>query len=69
MIAAYIGSAAVSAGVYLMLRRKPPKTRMTVSVSLFLVLCALFTVWFINTGGTYGIMGKNGITPDWANEH
>jgi len=68
MIAAYIGSAAVSAGVYLMLRSRTQKTRLAVSVSVFLVLCALFTVWFINTGGTYGIMGKNGITPDWATE-
>ncbi|WP_417878498.1 hypothetical protein [Vibrio sp.] len=69
MIVAYIGSAAVSAGVYLMLRRKPRKTRLTIAVTVFSVLCALVTVWFINTGGTYGIIGKNGITPDWANEH
>lgn len=68
MITAYIGSAALSAGVYLMLRRKPRKTRMAVSVSILFVLSAAFTVWFINTGGTYGIMGKNGITPDWATE-
>ncbi|OYR07443.1 hypothetical protein CEV31_4161 [Brucella thiophenivorans] len=67
MIAAYIGSAAVGAGVYLMMRRKPRKTRFSISLSIFLVLCALFTVWFINTGGYYGIMGKNGIIPDWAN--
>ncbi|WP_318578384.1 hypothetical protein [Ochrobactrum sp. AN78] len=52
-----------------MLRSKPPKTRLTIATSVFLVLCALLTVWFINTGGTYGIMGKNGITPDWANEN
>ncbi|MDH7789149.1 hypothetical protein QBD00_000032 [Ochrobactrum sp. AN78] len=69
MITAYICSAALSAGVYLMLRSKPPKTRLTIATSVFLVLCALLTVWFINTGGTYGIMGKNGITPDWANEN
>ncbi|MEN5298791.1 hypothetical protein ABE530_10610 [Brucella sp. TWI559] len=69
MIAAYIGSAAVGAGVYLMLRRKQRKPRLNISVTVFLVLCALFTVWFINTGGTYGIMGKDGITSDWANEH
>ncbi len=68
MITAYIGSAALSAGAYLMLRCKPRNVRLTIAVTMFLVLCALFTVWFINTGGTYGIMGKNGITPDWANE-
>ncbi|MBB4096096.1 hypothetical protein [Brucella pecoris] len=66
MITAYIGSAAVSAGVYLMLRNRTQKMRLAVSASVFFVLFALFTVWFINTGGTYGIMGKNGIAPDWA---
>jgi len=69
MIAAYIGSAAVGAGVYLVLRRKPRKTRLIIAVTVFLMLCAIFTVWFINTGGTYCIVGKNGITPDWATEH
>ncbi|MCX2697252.1 MULTISPECIES: hypothetical protein [Ochrobactrum] len=68
MIAAYIGSAAVSAGVYLLLKRKARKTRLIISWSVFLVLCALFTIWFINTGGEYGIMGKNGINPDWARQ-
>lgn len=69
MIMAYIGSAVVSIGVYLMLRCRPRKARLAVSVSVSLALWALFTVWFINTGGTYSIIGKNGITPDWANEH
>lgn len=69
MIAAYVGSAAVSIGIYLMLKRKPQKTRLTIAITVFLVLSAAITVWFINTGGTYGIMGKNGITPEWANEH
>lgn len=67
MLAAYIGSAVVGAGTYLILRRKAQKKRLIMAISVFLVLSALFTVWFINTGGSYGIIGKNGITPDWAN--
>ena len=68
MIAAYIGSALFSAGVYLMLRRTARKKRIVIAISIFLVLCATFTVWFINTGGYYGIMGTNGIDPDWAHK-
>lgn len=68
MIAAYVSSAAVGAGVYLLLRRRPSRTRLTISVCVFLALCAIFSVWFINTGGIYGIMGKNGITPDWSQQ-
>lgn len=68
MIAAYVSSAAVASGVYLLLRRSPRRTRITVSASVFLFLCAIFSVWFINTGGTYGIMGKNGITPDGSQQ-
>ncbi|MEN5277445.1 hypothetical protein ABE527_10880 [Brucella sp. TWI432] len=67
MITGYIGAAAVSVGIYLMSRSKPRKTRLGIAVTVFLLLCAVFTVWFINTGGTYGIIGKNGIKPDWAN--
>lgn len=66
MIAAYIGSAVFSAGVYLMLRRTARKKRLLIAISIFLLLGAAFTVWFINTGGYYGIMGTNGIDPDWA---
>lgn len=66
MIAAYISSAAVGASVYLILRHRPTRTRITISATVFLALCALFSIWFINTGGTYGIIGKNGITPDWS---
>jgi len=66
MIEAYIGSAVFSAGVYLMLRRTLRRKRLVIAISIFLMLCAAFTVWFINTGGHYGIMGTNGIDPDWA---
>ncbi len=68
MIAAYVSSAVVGAGVYLLLRRRSRKARITISATVFLVLCAIFSVWFINTGGTYGIMGENGITPDWSQQ-
>lgn len=66
MIGAYATSALIGVGVYVLLRRNPPKRRLAISFSIFLVLSTLFTVWFIQTGGTYGIMGKNGIDPDWA---
>lgn len=68
MIAAYVGSAAVSAVVYLAMKGKARKKRMMVSTCLFVLLSAAFTVWFIQTGGSYGIIGKNGITPNWATE-
>ncbi len=68
MIAAYIGSALLSAGVYFSLRRKSPKIRVRIPLSIFFLLCAVFTIWFIQTGGDYGIMGKNGIDPDWAHQ-
>ncbi len=66
MIAAYIGSALLSAGVYLILRRTARKKSRLIAISIFLGLCVAFTVWFINTGGYYGIIGTNGIDPDWA---
>ncbi|MFS2325210.1 hypothetical protein U2P60_07385 [Brucella sp. H1_1004] len=66
MIAAYIGSALLSAGVYLTLRCTARKKGLLIGISIFLVLCAAFTVWFINTGGYYGVIGTNGIDPDWA---
>jgi len=68
MIAAYVSSAVVGAGVYLLLRHRPSRTRLIISACVFLALCAIFSVWFLNTGGTYGIMGKNGITPDWSQQ-
>lgn len=67
MIGAYIGSALVGAGTYFLMRRKKSRPRILASVGVFLVLGTLFTIWFIQTGGTYGIMGTNGINPDWAN--
>lgn len=66
MIAAYIGSALLSAGVYLTLRLTARKKGRLIAISIFLVLGVAFTVWFINTGGHYGIIGTNGIDPDWA---
>ncbi|MDH7786353.1 formate hydrogenlyase subunit 3/multisubunit Na+/H+ antiporter MnhD subunit [Ochrobactrum sp. 19YEA23] len=68
MIAAYVSCAVVGSVVYLLLRRRTCKARITISATVFLVLCAIISVWFINTGGTYGIMGKNGITPDWSRQ-
>ncbi len=66
MIAAYVLSAAVGASTYLLLRRRKRKTRNLVSLGIFLIMTIAFSIWFIQTGGEYGIMGKNGITPDWA---
>lgn len=68
MIAAYVSAAVVGAGVYLLLGRRSRKARIIISATVFLVLCAIFSVWFVNTGGTYGIMGTNGITPDWSRQ-
>lgn len=66
MIAAYVLSAAVGAGTYLLLRHRRRKTRNIVSISIFLIMTLAFSIWFIQTGGEYGIMGKNGMTPDWS---
>lgn len=68
MISAYLGSAAVSAIVHLALNGKSPKKRIIIEVCIFMILCAAFTVWFVQTGGNYGIAGRNGITLDWATE-
>ncbi|MCL7998394.1 hypothetical protein M8994_09080 [Brucella sp. 21LCYQ03] len=68
MIAAYIGSAAIGFGIYLALRRQSVKIRLRVAIGVFVVLCTLFTVWFINTGGHYGIIGKNGMMPNLAGD-
>lgn len=66
MIAAYTSSALIGVGVYFFLRKKRPKPRIMTSLGVFLALSALLTIWFIQTGGNYGIIGTNGITPDWA---
>ena len=66
MIVAYVGTAALSSVVYLAMKSKMRKKRMIVSTCLFVLLSAAFTVWFIQTGGSYGIIGKNGITPNWT---
>lgn len=57
MIAAYIGSAAVSAGVSFVETQGAKRRGFIISWSVFLVPCALFTIWFINTGGEYEIYG------------
>lgn len=65
MIAAYLSAAAAASLTYLALRRRNQKWRIAISLGLFLILVGLLTLWFINTGGTYGIFGRNGLPDDW----